>query len=91
VGQATHDQRRRRLASDRAAGEFPGACPVTQTTAGAPADAAPLAGPDGDAVPAADSHAAADGDAAADEPAHHRAADTGAHPVSVHVCDSLTA
>ena len=30
-------------------------------------------------------------DAAADGPAHHRAADPRAHPVSVHVCDSLTA
>jgi len=91
VGQATHAQRRRRLASDRAADECPGACPVTQTTAGAPADAAPLASPGGDAVPEADGHAAADADAAADGPAHHRAADPRAHPVSVPVCDSLTA
>ena len=70
-----------------AAGDSPATAPQTS----APADAAPLADPGGDAVPAADGHAAADGDAAADEPAQHRAADPRAHPVSVHVCDSLTA
>ena len=90
MGQAARAQHHRRPGSGRAAGGFPGACLVTHTTAGIPPYAAQLAGSDGNAVPAADRHAAADGNAAADEPAHHRTAGPGAHPVG-DVGNALTA
>jgi hypothetical protein len=85
VGQATLVRHGQRFAGDHAAGESPDAYAVTYKTAGAPPDAAAFAGPDGDAVPAADRHAAADRDAACDEPACHPTAEPDAHFDSGHV------
>jgi hypothetical protein len=91
VGQATHDRHGQRFAGGHAAGEFPGANAGTYTTAGPPPDAATFAGPDGDAVPAADRHAAADRGTAYDEPVCHRTADPDAHLARKHADGALAA
>jgi len=91
VGQATLGRHGQRFAGGHAAGEFPDADADTYTTAGPPPDAATFAGPDGDAVAAADRHAAADRDAACDEPACHRTADPDAHLAREHAGNPVTA
>jgi len=91
VGQATRDRHGQRFAGGHAAGEFPDANAGTYTTAGAPPDTAKFAGPDGDAVSAADRDAAADRDTAYDEPACHRTADPDAHLVREHAGNALAA
>ena len=91
MGQATRARHGQRFAGGPAADEFPDSYAVSYKTAGPSPDAAAFAGPDVDAVPAADRHAAANRDAACDEPACHRAADPDAHVGNGHVSNAVAA
>ena len=89
MGQAARTRHGQRFAGAPAADEFPDADAIRYKTARAPPDAATFAGPDGDAVPAADRHAAADRNTAYDKPACHRTAHPDAHVLGEHISNAL--